>query len=66
MTFMRHHGADMWQKYVDTTGLPATTHDVFLDGVRIGFEAAFLTILSLEESGGQVDASKVAPPDPLD
>jgi hypothetical protein len=61
----------MWEGYLAQrrpTGvevLPAP-RAVFLEGLRIGFEAAFLTILSLEENGGQVDASKVAPPDPVD
>jgi hypothetical protein len=70
-TFLRIRGAEMWERYhaqQRATGAPLLPEprEVFLAGLRIGFEAAFLTILSLEENGGQVGANNMAPPDPVD
>lgn len=70
-TFVRMRGTEMWLRYVESLQANGPivipmTEKLFFDGLRIGFEAAFLTILSLEENGGQVGANNMAPPDPVD
>lgn len=70
-TFLRVRGAEMWARYLAqqrATGAEfvAVPQELFLAGLRIGFEAAFLTILTLEESSGGTGALDGVPPGPVD